>query len=94
MSCPFSGIEASRENFLILFRASHIKSYKNSDLKEIYDIHNGLLLSANMDALFDKHLISIDNNRRLKLSYLFGNENGNFADNLYIYNDKKYQIFF
>lgn len=47
-----------------------------------------------MDALFDKHLISIDNNRRLKLSYLFGNENGNFADNLYIYNDKKYQIFF
>ncbi len=33
--------------------ASHIKPYKDSDEKEAFDINNGLLLSKNLDSLFD-----------------------------------------
>ena len=38
--------------------------------EEKYDINNGLLLSANADALFDKHLITISENKELVFSYL------------------------
>lgn len=41
--------------------ASHIKPFIQSNEDEAYDPNNGLLLSNNMDALFDKGYISFDN---------------------------------
>lgn len=41
-----------------ILRASHAKPWKKSNDEERLDGHNGLLLSANYDALFDKGLIS------------------------------------
>jgi len=42
--------------------ASHIKPFIVSDDNEAYDPNNGLLLSRNMDILFDQGYISFDNN--------------------------------
>jgi len=42
--------------------ASHIKPFIKSDENEAYDPDNGLLLSRNMDILFDQGYISFDNN--------------------------------
>lgn len=93
--CPISGIEASRDNFLTLFRASHIKSFLASENNlEAYDINNGLLLSANIDALFDKHLITINSNRELKLSFLFENESEKLLDDLRIQKNQKISKYF
>jgi len=41
--------------------ASHIKPFINSDGNEAYDPNNGLLLSRNMDILFDQGYISFNN---------------------------------
>lgn len=51
--CSVSGC-AMRE----ALRASHIKPWKSSDDDERLDGENGLLLTADLDALFDKGLIS------------------------------------
>ena len=40
--------------------ASHIKPFSESDLDEAFDINNGILLSKNMDSLFDLGYISFD----------------------------------
>lgn len=42
--------------------ASHIKPFIESDDNEAYDPNNGLLLSRNMDILFDQGYISFDDN--------------------------------
>lgn len=42
--------------------ASHIKPFIDSSANEAYDPNNGLLLSRNMDILFDQGYISFDNN--------------------------------
>ena len=70
--CPFTFITADFEKLGSLFVASHIKGFKdpNTTNEEKYDINNGLLLSANADALFDKHLISINENKELVFSFL------------------------
>ena len=41
-------------------RASHIKEWSQSSREERIDATNGLLLCANHDALFDRHLISFN----------------------------------
>lgn len=41
-------------------RASHIKEWSQSSREERIDAANGLLLCANHDALFDRHLISFN----------------------------------
>lgn len=41
-----------------VLRASHIKEWAESTKEERMDAENGLLLCANHDALFDRHLIS------------------------------------
>jgi len=51
-----------------LLRASHIKPWALSTASEKLDPDNGLLLSANLDALFDKHLISFDENGNMLMS--------------------------
>lgn len=40
--------------------ASHIKPYRYSDENEAFDVNNGLLLSKNMDSLFDRGYITFD----------------------------------
>lgn len=48
--------------------ASHIVPWSKSTDDEKLDVHNGLLLSPSYDALFDKHLISFENNGKIILS--------------------------
>lgn len=48
--------------------ASHIVPWSKSTDSERIDIHNGLLLSPTYDALFDKHLISFENDGKIILS--------------------------
>jgi len=45
-----------------VLRASHIKEWSKSSREERIDAANGLLLCANHDALFDRHLISFNPN--------------------------------
>lgn len=70
--CPFTYITANFDALGTLFVASHIKGFKdpNTTNEEKYDINNGLLLVSNADALFDKHLISIDEKQELVFSFL------------------------
>lgn len=67
--CPISGLEVEHPKEATILRASHIKEYskcKNNNgkinVEEAYDINNGLLISADADALFDKHMITINPN--------------------------------
>ncbi|MFA5659923.1 MAG: HNH endonuclease signature motif containing protein [Bacilli bacterium] len=68
--CPFTYISSNFDNIGTLYRASHIKGYSDCQESEKYDLNNGLLLVANADALFDKHLISVDENKSLMFSFL------------------------
>ena len=43
-----------------VLRASHIKEWSESSREERIDANNGLLLCANHDTLFDRHLISFE----------------------------------
>ncbi len=45
--------------------ASHIKPFIKSDDNEAYDANNGILLSKNMDALFDLGYISFDDSGKI-----------------------------
>lgn len=51
-----------------LLVASHIRPWKDSKRVDKIDARNGLLLSANLDKLFDKGLISFEDNGRMLLS--------------------------
>lgn len=68
--CPFTLIQTRFDELGTLFRASHIKGFKDCNEYEKYDTNNGLLLVANADALFDKHLISISEDKKLIFSFL------------------------
>lgn len=48
--------------------ASHIKPYRDCSPKEEFDINNGLLLSKNLDSLFDLGYITFDNFGNIILS--------------------------
>lgn len=74
--CPFTYITANFNELGALFVASHIKGFsdENTTDEEKYDINNGLLLCANADALFDKHLITINENKELVFSFLLEND--------------------
>jgi hypothetical protein len=62
--CPISGVTHPR-----LLRASHIIPWADceSDADRL-DVHNGLLLAAHLDAAFDAHLLSFDNDGSVVLS--------------------------
>ncbi len=52
-----------------VLRASHAKPWKDcSSAEERLDVYNGFLLSANLDALFDKGLITFDDDGVIILS--------------------------
>ena len=55
-------------NKLDILIASHIVPWSKATDHERLDVNNGLLLSPTYDALFDKHLITFDNNGRIILS--------------------------
>lgn len=61
--CAVTGFD----NLNILI-ASHIVPWSDSTDIERLDVDNGLLLTPNYDALFDKHLISFENNGKIILS--------------------------
>lgn len=71
--CSFTQISADFESVPMLFIASHIKRFADSNAVEAYDVNNGLLLCANADALFDKHMITVDENKQLVFSFLIEN---------------------
>lgn len=72
--CPLTLIEGDFSTVWTLYRASHIKPYSECDVIDAFDIDNWLLLVANADALFDKHLISIDKDKNLIFSFVIKNE--------------------
>ena len=55
-------------NKLEILIASHIVPWSDSTDNERLDVDNGLLLSPTYDALFDRHLISFENNGKIILS--------------------------
>lgn len=61
--CSVTGFDY--ESILI---ASHIKPWKDSDDTEKFDVYNGLLLTPNLDKLFDRGLISFENDGELIVS--------------------------
>ncbi|MCP1247409.1 HNH endonuclease [Gluconobacter oxydans] len=65
--CAVTGVAVQE-----LLRASHVKPWASSTNEERLDIHNGLLLVANLDAAFDKHLISFTDNGEMLLSDALG----------------------
>lgn len=59
--CAISGCDIGA-----VLRASHIKAWRNSDNRERLDPDNGILLAASIDALFDKHLITLNEDGRVR----------------------------
>jgi hypothetical protein len=55
-------------NKLEVLIASHIVPWADATHEERLDVNNGILLSPTYDALFDKHLISFENNGKIILS--------------------------
>jgi hypothetical protein len=51
-----------------ILKASHIKPWRNSTNKERLNIDNGLLLIPNLDALFDKGMISFKDDGEIMVS--------------------------
>jgi len=51
-----------------VLRASHVKAWRSSDDAERLDAANGLLLSAEIDALFDRGLVSFQDDGTMLLS--------------------------
>ncbi len=51
-----------------VLRASHIKAWEHSNDDERLDAHNGILLAASLDALFDEYLITFTNNGAMRVN--------------------------
>ena len=62
-TCPITKCKV-----LSILISSHIKSWKESDNQERLDVENGILLSPNVDSLFDKHLISFSDEGKMLIS--------------------------
>lgn len=62
-ACAVTGLTCNE-----VLRASHVKPWADSTARERLDSHNGLLLSANLDALFDKGLITFDSAGQMQIS--------------------------
>lgn len=59
-ACRVTGVEDRR-----LLIASHIKPWRTSNNVERLNGHNGILLSPHLDALFDDHLMTFEDNGRM-----------------------------
>lgn len=67
--CPLTGVSIPT-----LLRASHAKPWKHCTDSERIDPHNGFLLEARMDALFDQGFISFDDDGKLMISVRLGRD--------------------
>lgn len=72
-----------------LLISSHIKPWSVSDSNEKVDVNNGLLLCANHDKLFDKGLISFDENGNIIISSKLSNMDKKLSN---IQNDNKIEL--
>ena len=61
--CPLTGIDV-----VSILISSHIVPWSESNDEERLDVDNGILLSPNIDALFDRHLITFDDDGGLLIS--------------------------
>ena len=61
--CSVTGCEITK-----ILISSHIVSWKNSNDEERLDPDNGLLLSPDLDGLFDRHLISFEDDGSIIIS--------------------------
>lgn len=80
--CIVTGIDNAK-----ILMASHIKPWSVCLNHERIDSENGLLLSANLDRLFDSGLITFDKNGKLYISSFVGKENQkrlNISENIYV----------
>ncbi|WP_321918062.1 MULTISPECIES: HNH endonuclease signature motif containing protein [unclassified Paraburkholderia] len=64
-----SSCVVTRLSVVGVLRASHIVPYAKSELHEQTDPQNGLLLAANVDALFDRYLITFAPDGTLRCSF-------------------------
>ncbi len=69
-ACPILGIDHPA-----LLRASHIKPWRSATGRERLDPFNGLLLTTNIDALFDAGLISFTDDGSMLVSHALGEQN-------------------
>ena len=74
-TCVLSGIKAPE-----LLIASHIVPWREGTNEERLDKHNGLLLSATIDKLFDQYFISFDEEGIMVISDSFKNKHHNYED--------------
>lgn len=72
--CPITGIDETR-----ILLASHIKPWALSTNEERLDINNGFIFSPTIDKLFDKGLISFENNKQVITSPTFSKKNAEKA---------------
>jgi putative restriction endonuclease len=68
-ACAVTGCRVSA-----MLRASHSKPWRKSDNAERLDSNNGLILSANLDALFDSGLISFESCGRMLVAGALASE--------------------
>jgi hypothetical protein len=61
--CP-----VTKSELLKILISSHIVPWSECNDKERLDVENGILLSPNVDSLFDKHLISFSDNGQMIIS--------------------------
>ena len=61
--CPVTGC-----SILTILKSSHIVPWSESNNDERLDVNNGILLSPNVDALFDRHLPSFEDDGSMILS--------------------------
>lgn len=67
-ACAVTGLQMPE-----ILRASHAKPWAECETDaERLDVYNGFLLTANLDALFDRFLISFDENGRIIISKKIG----------------------
>ena len=69
-TCPVAGVDHAT-----LLRASHIKAWSDSTDLERIEPFNGILLCAHIDALFDRHLITFEDDGLMRISPLISGEN-------------------
>ncbi|MDD9855677.1 MAG: HNH endonuclease signature motif containing protein [Gammaproteobacteria bacterium] len=62
-TCAVTGVNDEK-----MLRASHIKPWKDSDNKDRLNPYNGLLLTPNLDALFDQGLITFGDDGKIRIS--------------------------
>jgi len=71
----WQGCAVTKCNEISILRASHIKPWRYSDNQERLDVYNGLLLTPNLDLLFDKGFISFKENGEIIISKKMNTDN-------------------